>query len=53
MLRSAIFIIVAIAIVFLIVLPLLNKFFAFLENIAKVAENQNLREEKDEEKDEL
>lgn len=53
MLRMAVFVMVAVAIVFLIVLPLLNKLFAVLDNIKKVAEKQNLKEEKDEEKDEF
>ncbi|WP_156955988.1 hypothetical protein [Carnobacterium pleistocenium] len=53
MLRMAVFVIIAVIIVFLIILPLLNKFFSVVENIAHVAEKQNLKEEKDEEKDEL
>lgn len=52
MLRMGIFILFAIVIVFLIVLPLLNKLFGIANNITHVAEKQNLEKEEDGRKDE-
>ena len=51
--RMAIFIALAIVVVFLVVLPALNKVFDILQNISEVAEKQTIEEEKDEENNEL